>query len=375
MRILINTAKLRFGGAMQVALSFIYECKNFSENEYHIFLGQGVARSLHREDFPANFYFYDFNFGPVNLLKTYWISSKLSYYEKIIKPDCVVTTSGPSYWHSNAPHLMGFNLGLYIYNDSPYFKTISPYRRLRVSLKRKVHFWFFKRDATAYIVQTDDVNQRVRRAFQTEKVFTISNTYNSYFNNPADGDIELPPKMDNEFWFLTLSSYYRHKNFEIIPTVINELNNRGYKNIKFILTIEHSIFNYIFKNYKTKSIINVGPVKPEECPILYRRCDYMFLPSLAECFSASYPEAMVMKKPIITTDLPFARNICDDAAVYYEPMDGKSAADSIELLLKDENLRETLIKNGLQRLKDFDSAKHRAYKILEICKKIADNEI
>ena len=53
-------------------------------------------------------------------------------------------------------------------------------------------------------------------------------------------------------------------------------------------------------------IINVGPIKSAECPSLYSECDIMFFSTLLECFSASYAEAMIMKKPIITTDMGFA---------------------------------------------------------------------
>ncbi len=373
MRVLINTAKLRFGGAIQVALSFIYECREINEHEYHVFVGSGVGKSLKVEDFPQNFYFYNLNFGTVNLLKIPSISTKLNEYEEKIKPDCVITTSGPSYWQPKVPHVMGFNLGNHIYFDSPYYKSISLYRKLRFAIKRGIHYYFFKRDASAYIVQTDDVNQRVRKALKTENVYTISNTHSGFFNNFKQVDLKLPDKQKDEIWFLTVSSYYRHKNVEIIPFVIKELKNRGYTNVKFLLTLPPSTFTNVFKNFNTTDIINVGVVKPEDCPALYNECDFMFLPTLVECFSASYPEAMVMKKPIITTDLPFAHSICDNAAVYYKPMDALAAADAIETLLKNEDLKLTLIENGLQRLQLFDNARDRADKILNICKLLVTN--
>jgi glycosyltransferase involved in cell wall biosynthesis len=375
MRIVINTSKLRFGGALQVALSFIYECKRHTEHEYHVFVGQGVGRSLRKEEFPANFHFYDFDFGVLNVFKLRRISSQLSQLEKQIEPDCVITTSGPSYWHSKSPHLMGYNLGMYIYNDSPYFKTISWYRNLRYFIKRKIHFWFFKRDATALIVQTEDVNRRVRKALKKKYVYTISNTYNNFFSEPVFYDLAIPPRHDGEIRFLTLTSYYPHKNIEIIPGLIEELDKRGHSNVRFILTLPPSVFKNIFRNYDTSRIINVGTVKPEECPTLYNESDYMFLPSLAECFSASYPEAMVMKKPIITTGLSFAKSICGDAAMYYEPMDAKSAAEIIDSLIKNIPLQKALIKNGLERLKKFDNADERARKILELCKMMTNSEL
>lgn len=372
MKVLINTSKLRFGGAVQVALSFIYECRKYSEHQYHVFVGQGVGKSLNTRDFPENFSFYDFDFGVLNLLKSWKIAAELSKYEDSIKPDCVVTTSGPSYWRSKAPHLMGYNLPLYIYRDSPFFSTISFYKKLRYTIKAIIHFYFFRREAAAYFVQTDDVNQRVRKALRTQKVFTVSNTYSSFYTERKNYRLPVPEKETEETWILTLSSYYPHKNLEIIPSVIEELENRGYSNVRFLLTLKETTFQKIYQGLDIHGIYNVGPVKPEECPTLYSYCDYMFLPSLAECFSASYPEAMIMKKPIITSDLSFARSICGNAAMYYKAMDSKAAADAIERLLKDETLRKTMVENGLMRLQKFNTAEERAGKILEICEKLKE---
>jgi glycosyltransferase involved in cell wall biosynthesis len=154
--------------------------------------------------------------------------------------------------------------------------------------------------------------------------------------------------------------------------VIEELKNRGKGKFKFILTIDSENFRRIFNGVCEEHVTNIGPVKPEECPSLYNECDVMFLPTLAECFSASYPEAMVMKKPIITTDLGFARNICQEAALYFKPTDPVSAADAIVRLIENQQLVNKLIINGLSRVKEFDDALERARKILNICQKLAE---
>lgn len=367
MKLLINTAGIRFGGAVQVALSFIHECKNFPENHYYVFVGRGVRGSLKRENFPANFHFYDFDIGQIKVFNIPFYARLLSKYENKIKPDCVFTTSGPSYWHTKSTHLIGYNLGLYIYPDSPYMSTLSFYRKMRLEIKRNLHFWFFRRDASAYIVQTEDVNHRVRKALGSEKVYTVSNTCNNFYYNPLFVDNKLPPKAPGEIRLLTLSSYYRHKNLEIITALSDELKRRGHNNIKFILTIDQKSFSTVFGKKYNNDVINLGPVKPEACPSLYNECDIMFLPSLAECFSASYPEAMIMQRPIITTDLSFARDICDNAALYFDPMNPVAAADAVEILINDTNLFEKLVERGLKRLKHFNTATERAKRILEIC--------
>jgi glycosyltransferase involved in cell wall biosynthesis len=372
LKIIINTSILRFGGAIQGAFSFIKECRHFPENDYHVFVGSGIGKILIKEEFPSNFKFYDFNFGPITLRKVPHIASTLSSLEEMINPDCIITPSGPSYWYSKAPHLMGYNLGLYLYSESPYFKKLSFRNSLRFKLKRQVHFYFFRRDSDAYFVQTDDVNQRVRKALVTEKVYTVSNTHNSFYNNPTAFPEKLPARQSFEWRLLTLTAYYRHKNLEIIPLVIEELKNRGKGKFKFILTIDSENFRRIFNGVCEEHVTNIGPVKPEECPSLYNECDVMFLPTLAECFSASYPEAMVMKKPIITTDLGFARNICQEAALYFKPTDPVSAADAIVRLIENQQLVNKLIINGLSRVKEFDDALERARKILNICQKLAE---
>ena len=69
----------------------------------------------------------------------------------------------------------------------------------------------------------------------------------------------------------------------------------------------------------TDRILNLGPVDLEDLPNVYRASDALFLPTLLESFSGTYLEAMHYGLPILTTDLDFARNICRDAALYFDP--------------------------------------------------------
>ena len=373
MRLVINTAHQRFGGAVQVALSFVEECKKFPEHEYHIWVGPGIQASLKKETFPPNFFFYEFNFGVINMKIIPKIQKQLAKLEKKIQPDCIISTSGPSYFHSKAPQIIGFNLPLYIYPESPYVQGLSRKKKIKLAVKKRIHYYFFKRDATAFVVQTDDVNKRVKKALKTEKVHTVTNTFSGYYKNPLEFPNKLPPKKPGEIRLLTISAYYPHKDLEIIPKVVKELENRGIQCVKFVLTLKDKDFKNRLEAHE--SVINIGPIPPEACPALYKECDLMFLPTLAECFSASYPEAMVMEKPIITTDLGFAKSICSNAAYYYQAKNEKAAADMIEMLLLDSHLKIDLIERGHQRLEKFDSAEERANKYLDLCKMYGNERI
>ena len=106
--------------------------------------------------------------------------------------------------------------------------------------------------------------------------------------------------------------------------------------------------------------------------MLYQQTDALFLPSLLECFSANYVEAMAMSRPIITTRLGFAQTICGDAALYFNPLDSESALDQILRLRADDDLRNALVRKGLEELRRYGTAQERAHTYLEICRKLAD---
>lgn len=416
MKIVINTSHQRFGGGVQVAWSFINESRKFPGHEYHVWVGPAIAALLDERNFPENFHFYRADFGAIRLRTIRRIQQELSRLEARIRPDVIISTTGPSYFKSHAPQVIGYNLPLYIYPESPYLRDISFYRWIRYRIKKLLHFYFFRRDGAAFLTQTDDVNVRVRKALKTERVFTVTNTYSHLYENwntyPTKVQALDVHKLDvhepgmhaqakgatgpgsashqPEFRFLTLTSYYLHKNLEILPEVVAELRARGFGHVRFVTTMKQEDFDYylgsVLKDLNDGGIgdegivgggildggiVNIGPVKPEECPSLYAECDGLFLPTLAECFSAAYPEAMVMEKPIVTTDLGFARSICGDAAIYYEPKVAVSAADAIVRLLTESGLQEKLIENGKRRVERFDSAADRAGKILKVCEQVA----
>lgn len=372
MKLLINTASTFKGGGVQNALSFIEECKNISDNEYHVIIGPSLKLYIDKSDFPENFIFYEINFRPATRIFALNNYSKIfSKLEKEIKPDIVITTSGPSYWKPNTPHLAGYNLPHYIYPDSPFFEIISFPKRFKWKIKGLFIKYFFIRDSDAYVVQTDDVNERLKNWLDVNKpIYTVSNTCSNYFFKPVSYPEKLSGKFNKEFRLLLISAYYHHKNFEIIPKIIERFSNTDKKSIRFVLTLEKDIYKSIIPLRHREFVYNVGPVRIEEAPSLYQECDAIFLPTLLECFSASYPEAMAVKKPVITTDIGFSRSICDEAALFFKPNDEIDALKKIRELLQSENLRNSLIMKGIERLKLFPTPQERAKRYLEICENL-----
>jgi len=97
----------------------------------------------------------------------------------------------------------------------------------------------------------------------------------------------------------------------------------------------------------------LGEVPYVQLPNLYRHADLFVLPSLAETFGHPLVEAMASGIPVVTTDLPVAREICQDAAWYFQPRNAPELAEKMQALLEDDAARLTLRRAGLARAKYF----------------------
>jgi glycosyltransferase involved in cell wall biosynthesis len=376
MKLLINTSNLKKGGAIQVALSFLKECICFQENEYYVLLSYELSIQIYQIEYPKNFHFNIINKSPSSLIYGLFSIYKVKKFENQIKPDCVITVFGPSYWTPKSPHILGFAQGYYLYPESQFLKGIKLINRIKISFLKALHRYFFTRNGRYYYVESEDAKYRLAKFLNRNENFihAISNTYHSVYKSQLNGSLILPPKQKNEIRLVTISSYYKHKNLEIINDVISELKNRSKLKYIFILTIDQAIFKSKFKAFRD-NIINLGPVPIELCPKIYQECDFLFLPTLIEIFSASYPEAMIMQKPILTSDLSFAHDLCGQAAEYFDPLNSKDIANKIIYVTNTKERQNELIKKGIEKLLEFETPNSRAIKLLDICKKISRKSI
>ncbi|MDX4036791.1 glycosyltransferase [Aliarcobacter skirrowii] len=377
MKLLINTSNLYVGGGVQVSLSFLNEIKTIlNKNEYHIFLSKAIEQQLDKNEFDSRFTFYTIEKSPARLLSRYKIIKQMSRLELDIKPDIVFSIFGPTYWTPKSKHVMGFAIPWVLEQDSVAYEELGFLNRLKMRLWVKYVSYFSKKNTSNYIIETQDGKEKLSNVLDINKknIFVVGNTYSSLFNNPVYLEKDnkdfliLPKKENNEFRLLLISHNYPHKNLKIIRDVVPLLSQY---NVKFILTISQDDFKTLFEN--TNQIINIGPVKQSSCPSLYSQCDAMFLPTLLEVFSASYPEAMKMEKPILTSNFSFAKDVCGEAALYFNPLDATDIANKIINLIEDSDLQKELVKKGNDRLQTFETARSRAEKYLNICEEILGN--
>ena len=233
------------------------------------------------------------------------------------------------------------------------------------------------RDVTI-ITQTQVMKEHLCASYGVDpaRVAIIPNTFSvakpaeNSDSAPAGGDGKVRP-----FTFLYLTHYYAHKNIEILLDALLALPKYTDKPAKCLITIapeQHPgarrLLERLGQGEGEGKIENIGPVPSTRLFELYRRTDALIFPTLLESFSRTYLEAMYFGIPILTSDRDFARHLCQDAAIYQDPLDAESVARGMARLMQDAALRQSLVANGkhvLEQVPVWDEIASRFVEVLE----------
>jgi len=86
---------------------------------------------------------------------------------------------------------------------------------------------------------------------------------------------------------------------------------------------------------------------------IYSSADLFVNPSLVESFGLTQLEAMACGVPVVVSNRSAMPEICGDAAAYFDPFDSRSIALVMNMVLRDQHLRNELIHRGLQHVRNF----------------------
>ncbi|MDV3902028.1 hypothetical protein CMT89_12625 [Elizabethkingia anophelis] len=366
MKLIIDNSNLFAGGGLQVAVSFLRDLKKINlSDEFHIIQSLNAIKDIENEQFPDNFTFY--NLGKSEEKSKSKRIRSVKKIESIVNPDCIFTLFGPSYHKSKYPKLVGFAIPYIIYQNSPFFKKISVKENIYYKLLSILKVYSFKKYSDALIFETENARKTfVEKTHYNKDTYTVGNTLNKIFFEPNEWkDYDKLPTSSFKILFLTAN--YPHKNMDVIPEVIKILKHKyKFNDFKFLITLHSEELN--FPEYCEEYIEYLGKVDLKKIPSLYNQSQIVFIPTLLEVFSATYLEAMLMKKPIIASDLEFSRDICGESAYFCEPVNAESYAEAIFRLANDENLRNRLVNKGTENLKRFGSSMERTVSYLNIIK-------
>lgn len=363
--ILIDCTLLNIGGGVQVGLSFLENLSQEGSLEAVVVATPQIDQQLTLEA-KVSFKKYVV-IQNKNKLK---LSKMMQNLEAEYKPDLVFTVFGPSYWRSKAPNLQGFALGLMFYPEVQDYLKYSFSKKLRIKLMYIIKQYLFKKNADYYVVETEVVRRNLSKLLNIglDEIFVVENCYSPIFEKNIKENKTFDEK--NSFSLIVPSSYYPHKNLEIISAVCDILVERKIFNINFNFMLKKSAFENIkslCKNEEAKNLLNnYGPVDYKMLAIKYLENNAVFLPTLAESSTSVYPEAFISKRPLLTSDRDFAHGLCKDAAIYFDPFNASDIVEKIIELKENEILIKFLIDNGLNQLKTYTTPESKWLKQKEL---------
>lgn len=104
---------------------------------------------------------------------------------------------------------------------------------------------------------------------------------------------------------------------------------------------------------KNKQIKLLGRVSDEELLQLYSNAKLFAYVSFYEGFGLPNIEAMAMGTPVLTSDTPAIKEICEEAAYYVKPNDVEDISSGIFKLLNSPELLKELSSKGIKKSKEF----------------------
>lgn len=355
MRVLVNASTLVVGGGVQVGVSFIQQTYDDTSSgiEFNYLVSSSIYNLL-PEDIRKSPRIIRIVISPARIISGINSRSMIRGIEKKLKPDLIYSIGFPSYIKFFTIELGRYTNPWEINLGSLPWHTIEgvPGKILHYFSIKYKQYWAKRADyfETQTFAAKNGISKRI--GICNDKIFVIPNTVNKLYYDAAPNIKNRSLLGRDIITVFCLSAEHLHKNLKIIPHVIEKIKNLNPRlKIKFITTLPaDSRVNRDIRRISaacgvSSNIINVGPISIEQCVEYYRNSDIVFLPTLLEVFSATYIEAMLMSVPIVTTDFDFSRDVCGNAALYYNPTSPDDAANKIISLINNPELYALIVKN------------------------------
>ncbi|HNW98710.1 MAG TPA: glycosyltransferase family 1 protein [Bacteroidales bacterium] len=188
------------------------------------------------------------------------------------------------------------------------------------------------------------------------KIIVVPNAVSSNLNITEN-------KKNKKRYLLTVSSIDPRKNLKRLIEAFNNINDDSIELL--IIGSQNSNFKKNYELVNENNIKFLGYVSDDELAFYYEGAIAFIYPSIYEGFGIPPLEAMRFSCPVLVSDIPVLREVCNSAAMYFDPYNIESISNAIRDIVANENQRINLIKLGTENVKRFNWDKS-AKKLLNI---------
>ena len=228
----------------------------------------------------------------------------------------------------------------------------------------KAYYWYY-RFMTPLAVKTSQHILTVSQFSKSEilhfypslKGENISVVYNAIDRQLFRPITDIP--QPSERFVLCVSSIDPRKNFARLIEACQKLtsaklyivgkNNRVFRQQKELDTVKGDL-----QSLDSEHIHFLGKVSDDELVRLYNQAACFVFPSLYEGFGLPPLEAMACGCPVLVSDIPVEREVCGDAAQYFNPLEPNDILHTIKQYLNSADvIREKMRQKGYENTMRF----------------------
>lgn len=200
----------------------------------------------------------------------------------------------------------------------------------------KAYYWWYKVmtplavKTSRHIITVSEFSKReILRFYPFLKEQDITVVYNA-----SDSNLFRPlPEVEEpqERFALAVSSLDPRKNFARLIEAFQDIPDCKL----YIVGARHRVFTQDHSTHSTHQthIRYLGRVSDEELVRLYNQAVCFIFPSLYEGFGLPPIEAMSCGCPVLVSDIPVLREVCGDAATYFDPYNPYAIRKAIQQFL------------------------------------------
>ena len=383
-RIVVNTVSVKkgSGGAFQIAVNFLRATLRPTEGVEWLYWTSadvdaavgglfGEQRGTRYFVFPAQ---------PDFLHSYRRVRAAIRALEGQLRPDVVYSISSPCYIAFRTPEVMRF-ANAWVTNP-----TGNAWAAL--SLRQKARMYFYcavqrrlLRRARYVVTQTETVRKGLLRIthLPPSHVCVVPNVLPQAFQELEAAPAARTPGL---YDVACVAAPVPHKNLKIIPQVLRELSRiMPQSRFRFHVTIPqgHPLWAAMEKELRAGglegAVVNHGFCTQRELAGIYRACQFCFLPSHLETFSASSLEAMHFGLFIVASDYEFNHDVIGPAGLYFSPTDAADAACRIADIAQSPALQETLSLRMKKQLSCFSDYQKSFESTVAYLKSVGRHEI
>ena len=274
--------------------------------------------------------------------RLHWLTRGVQAGVRALSPDMLVCMSGIGESQTSVPTAVFIQQSLPFCDEA--LRRCDSRTRIRIMvigrlMKRSA------RNAALVVTQTSSMGDWIRQAYGlTDARIMVVKPWGDEIGMDSEqgGSINAMLRVPAHLRLLYVGNSSPYKNLECLLVALPEVRRRAPGTTLFLTCPpDHRLC-------RATGAVGLGYLGGSALRSAYQLATVFVTPSLVESGNLTLVEALTMGTPIAAADRPYARDLCGDAAVYFDPDRPAELAAIISDLIEDEAKRQRLSRRGLE---------------------------